>query len=49
MLLYECAGMARSVDQEIAADLSKEERAEMVAMLVKIASRLRPSLVSQPK
>src|SRR4051812_18334593 len=33
VLLYECAGIAKSIDQEIAADLSKEERATLVALL----------------
>jgi len=34
--LYECAGMAKSVDQEIAGVLSKEERALLLSMLAKL-------------
>ncbi len=46
VLLYECAGIAKSIDQEIAADLSKEERATLVAMLAKIGTRMKLPLVS---
>jgi DNA-binding MarR family transcriptional regulator len=47
VLLYDCAGMAKSLDQEIAADLSKEERALLTAMLARIGTRLGLPLVRQ--
>lgn len=40
VLLYECGGIARSLDREIGADLSKEERAAMAAQLARIGARL---------
>lgn len=49
VLLYECAGIAKSIDQEIAADLSKEERAALVTLLGKIGARLKvPLVVGKP-
>jgi hypothetical protein len=39
--------MAKSLDQEIAADLSKEERALLTAMLARIGTRLGLPLVRQ--
>ena len=47
VLLYECAGMAKSLDQEIAADLSVQERATMTALLAKIGTGLGLSLMRQ--
>jgi DNA-binding MarR family transcriptional regulator len=45
VLLYECGGIARSIDREIAADLSKEEHAVLGDALAKIGPRLGVPLV----
>jgi DNA-binding MarR family transcriptional regulator len=47
VLLYECGGIARSLDQEIARDLSKEERAAATKLLARIGSGLGLPLVGK--